>query len=210
MYNLLKKCFLFQHLSHEKLKILMKNVKYRTTTYRKGQYIDNFNKEIGIVLKGKIEVQKNLVAGKKVIMNKMKAGHIFGIAYLFQENVENVTCLVANSESSVLFIGENEFVNLLQLDKILLKNYLCYVSQRIYFLNQRVECFTHEKIRDRVIEFIEQLKHQQNSQTHVTLLFNKSELADYLGISRASLYRIFKHLEEEKYLKFQGNNILIL
>ncbi|SCY75897.1 Crp/Fnr family transcriptional regulator [Alkaliphilus peptidifermentans] len=208
MYNLLKVCPLFQHLSIEEYNLLMKNVKCRTLTFSKGQYIENFNSEIGIVLKGKIEVQKNLLAGKKIIMNKLKAGNIFGIAYIFHDNPNNVTSLLAVNEATIFFIKENDLFRLFQADHILLKKYLYYVSQRIYFLNQRVECFTHEKIRDRVIEFVEQLKVQQNNQTQVKLLLTKCELADYLGISRPSLYRILKELEEEKYFKIQGINIL--
>ncbi|KAB3536098.1 winged helix-turn-helix domain-containing protein [Alkaliphilus pronyensis] len=76
------------------------------------------------------------------------------------------------------------------------------------FLNQRVECFTHDKISERVKEYLQQLKYQQRNQNIVTLSLNKCQLADYLGISRASLYRIFKELQEEEYLTLKGNKII--
>lgn len=201
MYEMIQRCFLFQHLSTEKITLLMKNIKYKTLVYKKGQYIYNFNKELAIILKGKIEVQKNLSTGKKIIMNRLKAGNIFGIVCLFEGNFQDVTSLLVNSESTILFIGEKDLLRLLQQDEIILKSYLQYVNQRIYFLNQRVECFTHETIRDRVVEFMEQLKNQQNLQNQDVLFSTKSELAEYLGISRSSLYRILKKIEEEKNLK---------
>lgn len=141
-------------------------------------------------------------------MNKLKVGNVFGIAYLFHENIDNVTILLSNSEATILFIEENELLRLFQLDSILLRNYLSYVNQRIYFLNQRVECFTHEKIRDRVIEFLEQQRIQQNNQSIIILSFTKSELAEYLGVSRPSLYRVLKDLEVEGYIELNGNKIL--
>ncbi|KAB3536057.1 Crp/Fnr family transcriptional regulator [Alkaliphilus pronyensis] len=133
MYNTLKKCFLFKDVTPEKLKLYIKNINYRIIEYKKGQYIADFSNEIGIVLKGKIEVQKNLLTGKKIIMNRIKAGSIFGIPYLFQKELENVTYLYTNSEAVVLFITESCLLKLFKMDEVILQNYLSYVGQRIYF-----------------------------------------------------------------------------
>ncbi len=210
LYKELETAFLFRHLDQGKLEQLLQQVPCQTVTYSKGQYIyDNyrFKKEIGIIIKGKIEVQKNLPTGKKIIMNKLKAGDIFGIAALFNDQICYVTSLLSSTETKILFIGEDGLLELFKLDQQLLKNYLSYVNQRIQFLNQRIECFTHEQVKDRLVEFFNQLRAQQGNTPIISLSLNKSELADYLGISRASLYRILNQLKDEGYLRAEGKKI---
>ncbi|QUH24789.1 Crp/Fnr family transcriptional regulator [Serpentinicella alkaliphila] len=209
MSNQLQKSFLFKHLHIDKLTNIFKAINYRTVIYAKGSYIENCDREIGIVLSGKIEIQKNLITGKKIIMNKIKGGDVFGLANLFQESVSNVTSLYVKSESVVMFINEEGLLKLFQLDENIQRNYLGYISGRIHFLNQRVECFTQDNIEERIINYIKQLKVQQNNKKQVTLNLSKSELADYLGISRPSLYRILKKLEEDKYLILEANKIIL-
>lgn len=210
LYKELETAFLFRHLDQEKLEQLLQQVPCQTVTYSKGQYIyDNyrFKKEIGIIIKGKIEVQKNLPTGKKIIMNKLRVGDVFGIAALFNDQTCYVTSLLTSSETQILFIGEESLLELFKLDQQLLKNYLSYINQRIHFLNQRIECFTHEQAKDRLLEFFSQLRAQQGNSQSISLTLNKSELADYLGISRASLYRILSQLKEEGYLRSEGKKI---
>lgn len=209
MVKQLKKCFLFNHLSEESIQSVMESIRSRVVVFTRGEYIENTNREIGIVLKGSIEVQKNLITGKKIIMNKIKEGNVFGVAHIFQERVVDITSLFVSHEAQVMFVAEKELLRLFQRDEVILKNYLCYIGQRIYFLNQRLECFTQDNVRDRLVEYIEDLKVQQNSAKQVTLALSKSDLANYLGISRPSLYRVLRDLEEDKYLAIKGNKILL-
>lgn len=207
MHEQLKKNSLFKHLNTEQLTERIDSAPKRIIHYKKGELIQDYPNEMGIVLKGKIEVQKNLYTGKKVIMNQLREGSLFGIASLFQNNNYKMTTLLAKSDTTALFIEEDFLLHWFHQEPIFLKNYLAYMNQRIYFLNQRIECFAHEQIRDRFIEFLEQQRVQQQNPQQVDLFLSKSELADYLAISRASLYRIITTLELEGYIRVKKNKV---
>jgi CRP-like cAMP-binding protein len=199
MIEKLSKMFLFKNLNKEEIIKLMENLHYKIIDYNKGQYVyegNEFKREIGIILKGNIEAQKYLISGKKVLLNQLKEGDIFGISGLFQEEELYISSLLIKQDASILFINETEILRLFQSNDILLKNYLSFVHTRIRFLNERIECFTHESIKERVVYFLE----KQRAKGHVLnkLRLNRSEIADFLGISRASLYRILGELKKEK------------
>ena len=212
MYNNLRNTFLFKHLSLEGLEELLKISCHKTTRYKKGQFIyDNrsFIKEIGIVLEGRIEVQKNLITGKKVIVNQLKSGDVFGVATLFQDKDHYISSLFTKTEVEIFFISEEQLLKLFQLNQGILLNYLRYINDRIYFLNNRIECFTHEQVKDRILFYLEELIKSQKDQI-ISIPFCKSELAEYLGVSRASLYRCLKQIEEEKLYKIRAYKIINL
>lgn len=199
--NQLRNSFLFQHIDEKSLNDLWRRLVYTVGVYSKGKYINNHNndplkKKVGIIIKGRIEVRKELATGKRIIMSQLKVGDMFGMVALFNEEDTQVTSLIAKLQTAVLFIGEEELMKLFGSNQQILKNYLSYINQRICLLNQRIECFSHEPINERVSQYFEQGDlFGKNSEDH--LILTKSELADYLGISRPSLYRVLKELNRD-------------
>lgn len=198
MLNQLKSCHLFKQLAPETLSALWSQVRYRTGVFRKREYIASGEKggEVGIVVKGLVEVQKNLATGKRIILSQLKAGDMFGMVALFSHAEPGMTSLLAKTETKVIFITEEELLRLLMTDRQILKNYLHYINQRICLLNRRMECLAHEPINERVSQYYDKtnLSAQNNTADYVKL--TKSELADYLGISRPSLYRALKDMKK--------------
>ncbi|TYQ12668.1 UNVERIFIED_CONTAM: CRP-like cAMP-binding protein [Acetivibrio alkalicellulosi] len=213
MYNYIENVFLFNHLDKGELIGVLDKFKYKIVHYKKGQFVyDNlkFNREIGIILRGKAEVTKNLFSGKKVIVNQLKEGDVFGIAAIFQKKDYYISSIYTKDKCSIFFIEESQMLRLFEIDQRILKNYLYYVNERIYFLNNRIECFTHEQAKDRVLYYLQDLKNENSKKEYIILPLSKVELADYLGISRASLYRVLGRLEEENYIRINKKNITLL
>ncbi len=213
VYRPLLRSVLFEHLQTQQLIELLGSISYRVLDYQKGEYIYNchqYRRELGIVIAGKVEVQKHLPSGKKIIMNQLGPSEPFGMVALFEDRGRFVTDLMAKEATSVFFVGEEQLLQLFHTDQNVLTNYLRHMNRKIEFLNQRIECFTNEQTKERVLEYLEQMRSLQNGFGQVTLAYNKSNLADYLGISRASLYRILHSLEEEGYLSMRGRKIYFL
>lgn len=204
---------LFEHLQIEQLTELLHSITYRMLEYRKGEYIYNYHRhwrELGIIIDGKVEVQKHLPSGKKIIMDQLEAGDVFGMEVLFEEREGYAADLMVKRQTEVFFIGEQELLKLFHADQTLLRNYLKYMNRELLFLNQRIECFTNEQTRERVLEYFSHMKTAQNGNGQMTLPYNKSSLADYLGISRASLYRTLRVLETEGCLALRGQKVYFL
>ena len=135
MLNLLKSSEIFEHLGVNELNCLLKQIQYQIHRYKRADIIyDNtrFKKKIGIVLRGKIEVQKNLATGKLIIMSLLKPGDVFGMAAVFHDLDYYAVSLLVKNEATVLFIAENDLLKLFELDQMILRKYLSYVNKRIY------------------------------------------------------------------------------
>ncbi|MDF2927380.1 MAG: Crp/Fnr family transcriptional regulator [Paenibacillaceae bacterium] len=200
-------CPLFRHLQPDAAEALLGGLSCQVVHFRNKQLIYDelrFRQELGIVLEGKVEVLKILDSGKKVILNTLAPGGIFGVSAVFSDEREFVTTLQARSNARVLFLGEALLLELFERDKQVLIHYLQFVNRRIRFLNRRVECFAHEQIALRLMVFLRQLQEEQNGSECVHLPFSRTQLADYLGVSRGSLYRTLKNLEKNRTLQLKG------
>lgn len=211
MYNAIKKNSVFGGIDEEQLKNIFKKIEYKINDYIKGQVVFSefdYKSEMGIVLKGNVEVQKLHYSGKVIILNRMVEGDILGILALFNNKNYYPTRIVAKNNCKILFVHQKEMLKIFEMNSIVLRNYLSFISDKIYFLNKRIEGFTYENIHDRILCFFESEKQKQNNQKEIILRFSKQELAEYLCISKASLYRVLNHLAEEGGIKWKKNKIV--
>lgn len=189
MEKIVKKCFLFKDLPDNHIEELINSSKLVRKKFKRGEYINNPRGYIVIIEEGEISVGKNLYSGKKIILNKLEAGEIYGISNILRRCEENINIQIESSKDSCLiFIVEDQLLDWLQRDKLLLKNYIKYINRKICFLNSRIDCFANDNLKERIGDYLSSGEGTEKN-------LNKSELADYLGISRASLYRILKEME---------------
>ncbi len=177
------KSIIFEHLSQEDMALRVRGGDCQWVSFSAMEDITLPKNRIGILDKGAIDVYKHHASGKRVLINTLKPGHVFGIVDLFLKEDENHMQWHCKIPVTLLSLSGETLMQWLQEDSQLLSAYIAYVNGRIRFLNERIECFTHGCIEERVHEA---LKHPKLSQ------MSRSSLAEYLGISRASLYRVLK------------------
>ena len=116
--------------------------------------------------------------------------------------------IIAKNNCKILFISEEELLKIFEKDHAILRSYLSFISDRIYFLNKRIESFTYESIYERILCFLESEKERQSNQNEIILKYSKQELSEYLCISRASLYRGLNDLTKDGRIKWEKNKII--
>ena len=139
---------------------------------------------VGILCSGNARV----LAGQGdeyTILNALHEGDMFGIANLFDTDSPFPTRIVATAESRVLFIDGDAFRRLIEGDRQILHNYLSFQSRKLMYLNRKILTFTAGSAEKKLLLFL--LDRQDNGS--VLLPCSMSELAERLGIGRASLYR---------------------
>lgn len=139
---------------------------------------------VGILCTGSARV----LAGhgeEATILNTLKPGDMFGIANLFDEDSPFPTRIVATSGAKVLFLDGDAFRRCIQEDPIILRNYLAFLSRKLMYLNRKILTFTAGSAERKLMLFLL----EQHTSGDVTLPCSMSELAERLGIGRASLYR---------------------
>ncbi|NLC02803.1 MAG: Crp/Fnr family transcriptional regulator [Tissierellia bacterium] len=138
-------------------------------------------------------------------------GEIFGDEYSFSNSERPVSQFVSRTNSTVLFLKISTLFNprtvncprvtkLIQ--NLLQESYANNLSQ-----NKNIYILIQKQIRSRLIIYLSRFEPKNNT---ITLPFNRSELANRLGVERSALSRELSRMKAEHLIDFQKNKIYIL
>ena len=188
----------------------MNAVNYLTKEYNKNETVFSevkFASQLGIIITGEITVIKNHYSGKLIKLNTLKPGYLLGISAIFNDKMNYPSELIAQKLSKIIFIKQDELMKIFAINSKVLENYLGYVSNRINFLNNKIEVFTYNNIEDRVLHFLRLRCTEINSPVEIKM--TKTDLANYLAISRSSLYRALDKLQQSNCIQLINGNIYL-
>lgn len=211
MKEIIYKTDLFSKMTWDEFERVYKQTNWTIMEYEKGDLVGGIYEQhngIGVLLDGKIIAMKYLVSGKAMFLREFSSGDIFGLGSVFREKDTKLSYMEAIQKSKVVYINERELMNLFKYEKIL-KNYLKFVNLKIKYLNHKIEILSQTSIKDKILMYIYDQWLLQNKKKIVRFSINKNALADFLGISRASLYRVMIELEESGVLKLHKNYIVL-
>ncbi|MBE7064534.1 MAG: Crp/Fnr family transcriptional regulator [Ruminococcaceae bacterium] len=174
---------------------------------KKGETIytpEEFAHSLGIVIDGVCRA-KNICGNKTVLLNEFGQGDIFGAAALFTDDVCYVSEIVAATDCTIVFISQQLAEKFIETDSTFAKNYIVFLSDKIRFLNKKINRFTAKTPEDRVLEYLKAQPVAEDG--HTLIKVDMKNLASVLGISRATLYRALDTLQEEN--KITKNGTLI-
>lgn len=181
-------------------------------TIKKGDAVfteNDFSRSLGIILKGDAVVEKRSPE-KTVIMSTLEAGGTFGMAAIFYEKDVYPTAITAASQTAVAFIAKDALKAAFKKEPKLVENYICLLSQKIHFLNKKIETLSSRGGSYKLYSYLleEYAKHGENGK--VTPEYNMSELSKLLGIGRTTIYRELEELSKNGFIKKEGKTFTIL
>lgn len=160
----------------------------------------SFSRCLMTVMSGKAAVMKN-----NTLLRTAAAGDIFGAASLFGGSEKDYsTTVYAKSKARVLFIPQAAVKTLISSEPQIALNYIEFLSDRVRFLNKKIDSFTSDNGVSRLAKY---LLSQENDEFSVKLSYSK--LAETLSIGRATLYRALGTLEESGIIVRSDKSITI-
>ena len=203
----LRECFLFSGLTDkeaEKAEALADAHVYR---YAAGENVTVAGCAfpfLGLLLSGGLCVNR---AGepRRVILNLLRPGDTFGVASLFGGEGSFPTTVTASADSSVLLLRQENVERLLAEIPEAARAYIAFLSDRIRFLNRRIDSFAGRTTEEKVAAF---LLRAEGSEARLPV--SRQALASVLGLGRASLYRALGSMEEKGLIRVSRNQIEIL
>lgn len=200
--EVLKKTFLFSAVKEEDLFTLAADYCFEKT-YKKGALVFSKLSEekcIAVIIKGSAQVKK-----AHIVVNTLKQGDMFGAAALYNNSKFFVNDIVAVSECKAVFIAKEGIDLLISKSPRFAKKYIEYLSDRIYFLNGKIDTYTSPTADDKLYVYLTSI-----AKNNVAVLNMKmTELAKQLNISRASLYRAFDELTAQEKIEKNNRKIII-
>ena len=147
----------------------------------------------GIILKGSAKVTKKTESGHSLPMTTLTPGRLFGIAGMFGGDGSGIYEIVAAQSTDVLFMTESGLRQLIRENPDVAMNLIAYLTQRIRFLNSKIDSFTAGNTEMKLLMFLTDLADNDGC---VKLPFSVSEGARRLDMGRASFYRALDSLEQ--------------
>ena len=213
-YDAFSGLFLFQGVSSQTVRFAFEEESCVCEEFSANEKIyakTDFKPRIGIVLAGSLKAEKPAGGGSGIVLNLFGPGGVFGAAGLFAENGGYVSQITAVRRSRILWIPQQLLQSLFQREPKIAENYIVYLSGRIRFLNSRIDAFTGATAQGRLASFLLDLAAGSPANSRrVTLPCGMTRLSEMLAIGRASLYRAFHVLTEEKIIARSGKSVELL
>lgn len=173
-------------------------------SFRRGQEISETQRGIeclGVVISGCLGVE----ASEGGSVSVTRRGGEFGICNIFVRE-KMPTRLWARTQSRVLFIPKDEFARLLGADPALMYRYVKLCNEKMIYLADRLRLISVSDHTERLYRYI--LTRAENGVAEIGI--PKDELARQLRISRSSLFRALKSLEEDGRISVSANTVTVL
>lgn len=199
--------FLFNGLT-ENEKDEAKKLLDSTKKFKKGEIIysaENFNNAIGYIINGKAFAVSN--NGSSLHMNTFLKGSCFGVAALFGDNEQYVSSIVAKTDCEIQFISENELQKIFKLFPICSVNYIRFLSEKIRFLNKKLDMLSRPLAEDTVLNYLTTNMDQDGK---AKIPKNITLVAKTLGLGRATVYRCLDSLENKGKILRENNYIKVI
>lgn len=200
----LKKSKLFSVLGEEELLSLIRDSQTVDIGYPAGEsiYTDkSYKKALGAVITGSLSVYRP-GNGSRVLLNRIPAGGVFGAASLFGAEGMYVTEIVAEKDSVIFFVPSEVISRLITENGEFALSYIGFLTDRIRFLNRRISELSAGCAERKFAKYL--LERDGDKPVSMT------ELASFLGIGRASLYRIIDGFTENGIIEKNGRTIAVL
>ena len=201
-----KNCALFRGCDAARLSLLLEKIRAYEENFSPGDEIPTREKgkaRIGILLEGRARVISHGENG--IPLNRLEKGGVFGVSALFGCGGAD-TRIVAESEGKALFFREADMEPLWE-EAVIRKNILCFLTDRICFLNRKIAFFTGNGAEGKVARYLSQ---SADAAGICTIPSSLSDLAKSLHLGRASLYRALETLEKDGVISREKKVVRIL
>lgn len=213
--SVLATCRLFQGISTEELDVVLNCLQPTINEYAKNDCItlagDNFT-GVGILLSGKAVVTKENFVGNRVIMALVGPGEMFGEMMAFEGSKEWPATVVAAEPCTVMFLPPEKITgeckNLCPSHRQMITNILKIIAGKALMLNRKLEYLAIKSMRGRLSTYLLE-QHKRHGQATFMLPLKRSDLADFLNVSRPSLSREMCRMRDEGIIDFHRESVKI-
>ena len=202
--NFLKKTRIFKD-ADEKILTSVLNTYGKSVSYAKNDIVfsrETYSPVLCLIIKGEARVSKG-----ETVISHLKDGEIFGAAFLYNQSYEFENTVTALTPLKVVIIEKDGVNELIKCDSSISFNYISYLSERIGFLNSKIEGYTKPSAEEKLMLYLKKNADINNGKCEISV--SMTELSHVLQISRASLYRVIETLENQGKICRDGKKIYV-
>ena len=210
--SVLAKCALFRNISEEDLSKLLQGFECNVRTFEKGETVFRFMnraESVGIVLEGSIAGIKPFPDGSEMSVTLRKQGDLLGQAAAFSAMRRYPCDLIAHERSSVLILRREELLALMRKDARVMESFITGIASVTYMLQRRLELTGFKGIAQKAAFWL-LMKSEASGEKKVMIPGSVSNWASVMNVSRPSLHRELRKMEEKGLISYAPAEIEIL
>jgi CRP/FNR family transcriptional regulator len=171
--------------------------------------------KIYLVEKGGVEVYQLSTDGKKVIIDKVTPGGIFGNISLAPNLKTKVTDFAEATEDTCLCeINKSDFLKILQEIPEVAMNVIIDLSNKLNEAESRIRDLALGNVSVRLMNELLRLSRKQGTETKERIRINNrythEELAELIGASRETVTRALGELKQKKFIEIDRKRRIIV
>ncbi|MEW5845277.1 MAG: Crp/Fnr family transcriptional regulator [Bacteroidota bacterium] len=203
---------IFRGLTEVEVEQLLNDTPHNIRSYSKGQTIAQRTEEVRnlcIVVEGSVKGEMVDFSGKILKIEEMHTPMPIAHAFLFGDSNRFPVDVIALEDCKILYIPKVEFLGLMQKNAQVLTNYLNSISNRAQFLSNKLWFLSFKTIKEKIAHYLLNLS---KSEVRTTLILPKShqELAEFFGVTRPALARVFAEMQDEGIIHINRREVTIL
>lgn len=215
-YLFLSETELFKGISAKELESIIKCLGGHEKKYKKSDIVymaGDTVADIGLVLSGSVNIVVNYYWGGSNIFGHISPGQIFAETYAMLPNKELLCDVVANEDTSVLFVNADKILTVCQntcsFHNKLIHNLLKISAQKNLNLSVRMTHTASKLIRDRLLSYFSEQALMFGS-AQFTIPFSRQQLADYLGVERSALSNELSKMKNDGLIDYDRNSFKLI
>lgn len=141
------------------------------------------------------------------LLRTMEAGAVFGVHCIFNSDIPPQSKIIAHKDCTIVTVPSHLWETILSNDPAVMAHYVRFLTQRIEFLNRKIQYLTAGCAERRLALYL--TSHIPQNDLAVRLDISAVSLADLLDLGRASLYRAMDRLTADGFLERCGREYIL-
>ena len=202
---------IFRGITEGELAELFMQIHYQVKTYQKNELIvsgGDICDRLLIIQLGSVKAEMIDYSGKTVKIEDIEAPQPLATAFLFGKENRFPVTVSANNQVEIISIHKEEFVKMLQLNSLILSNYLNAISTRAQFLSKKLKFFSFKTIRQKIAYYL--LEKAGEQLLTIQIQQSQEQLAEMFGVTRPSLARTLGEMVKDGLIDNQKRHTIII
>ena len=214
--SILKKSPLFSGLTETEIEQVLGCLSARQGGYEKGETIFQAGgsiSELGMVLSGKVHLEREDFWGNRDILSAAETGQIFGGVYACMRRQPLGVRAVAAEKTELIFLNVQRVAtsctSACRFHTRLIQNLLQVLAEKTYLLERKLEHTAKRTTQGKLLSYLSEQAELAGGRSF-TIPFNRQELADYLSVDRSAMSGELCKMRDAGILSFQRNQFTLL
>lgn len=207
---------LFRGMEPQDVDAMLHCLRAREQSFTKGQIIYHAGDcvtAMGMVLTGRVRIQRDDFWGNTSILSALQPGQIFAETYACVPQEPLMVSVVAEQPCTILFLETPRMLRVCSngctFHHKLVENLLMISAEKNLALSKKIACTTAKTIRGRLLTYLSD-QAERHHRSSFEIPFNRQQLADYLNVERSALSNELSKMQRDGLLQVDGKRFELM